>query len=413
MKSLRRPEVVHECWEVLAILVVGAVGYLPGLGSFATTLDERIYFDVARQMAVGGHWLVPRYTGEADIIAGAVFLEKPPLVFWLQALSVEVLGATPFAVRLPSVVVSLACAVVVHRIGSRWYGRRAGFAAALAFLATPAIYWYGNGGRTATTDIFLTLFGTLFVWWLWRARTDSRYLVYAGVAGGLAALSKQAAAGVFLVVALPLLVGLVSRDRVVDLAKGAAAGLAVVLPWNLFAYLSRPETYLRQMVAEQAVGRLGTDHAPLHGELGTMVGPFNPFYALQFPSYLGPLLPLTAVGAALAVRADRADADADPASSVDAADRRPGLVLCWWLAAPIALFTVATSSTWIHYVQGSVVPAAVLAGYAVARSTEFAEDLLRSRTSLGGVPYGLYAGCVVLVAVAAFVRYSPHQNAFV
>ncbi|QLH81122.1 ArnT family glycosyltransferase [Halosimplex pelagicum] len=412
MKSLHRPDVVHECWELLTILVVGALGYLPGLGSFSTTLDERIYFDVARQMATAGHWLVPRYTGSADIVAGTVFLEKPPLVFWLQAISVEALGATAFAVRLPSVAASLACAVVVHRIATRWYGRRAGFAAALAFLATPAIYWYGNGGRTATTDVFLTLFGTLFVWWLWRARTDSRYLVYAGVAGGLAAMSKQAAAGVFLVVALPLLAGF-ARDRVADLAKGAAAGLAVVLPWNLFASLSHPETYVRQMVAEQAVGRLGTDHAPLHGELVTMVGPFNPFYALQFPSYLGPLVYLTAVGAVLAVRADLADADADSASGGDAFGRRPGLVLCWWLAAPVALFTVATSSTWIHYVQGSVVPAAVLAGYAVARSTEFAEDLLRSRTSLGGVPYPLYAGCVVLVAAAAFVRYSPHQNAFV
>ncbi|WP_435068276.1 ArnT family glycosyltransferase [Haloplanus sp. C73] len=391
------PLSLRDCLPETAVFLACLVGYLPKL-SFPLSTDEAIYFSVAREMARDGHWLIPVYTGTTDIISGTVFLEKPPLVFWLQALSIDVLGATPAAVRVPSVVATAACAVVVVRIARTFYDDRTGLAAGLVFLTMPAIFWYGNGGRTATTDIFLLLFGTLFVWFGYRSRASPRYLWYAGVAGGLAVMSKQAAAGLYLLLALPVLLRTLRTGRE-GVLGGVAAALATALPWNLYALASYPETYLRQMVSEQFLGRLGTGHEPLHGQTYSTIGPFNPFYVVRFPVYLGPFVISTAAGAYFA--------------AVDArhgAARDESLFLLWWLAFPVALFTVLTSSTWIHYVIASVVPAAVLSGYAIIRTAPLVREHAETRAVAARIPTAPDIVTWTALAVAVLLAYPVHQN---
>lgn len=422
----------------LAIAFVGLVGYLPGLGSIATSLDERIYADVAKGMAVDGHWLVPRYTGEVDVVAGTVFLEKPPVVFWIQALSMEVFGPTQFAARLPTVLAAVACALLVCRIGTNWYDRPTGFAAGLVFLTTPAIFWYGNGGRTATTDVFLTLFGTCFVWYVWRARDDSRYLLYAGVAGGLAVMTKQVAAGVSLLIALPILARLLLDRRAADrrfddgqfgdsqfddsqfdggqvenigrnLASCLAAGALVVLPWNAYALRSYPDRYVDQMIVEQVLGRVGTGHAPLHRQVGETLGPFNPYYLQQFSIYLGPFVVTTVLGCVLALGDLRRSSEED-----DREQRRlVGAVCCWWLFLPLAFYTIATSATWIHYVMPAVVPASILSGHVASRAIWAVRDLDGDVPPVDRTGYLGYVCGGAMVALVVLAAYPPHQNGMV
>ncbi len=384
--------VPHSRNEITVALVC-LVGYLPQLG-FEMELDGWIYFVVAREMAFNGHWLIPRYTGDADVVAGTVFLEKPPLVFWLQGLSMDAVGATWLGARLPSVLATAACAVVVVRIGTELYSDRTGLVSGLAFLTLPAVFQYGNGGRTATTDIFLLLFGTLFVWFAFRSPEEPRHLLPAGVAGGLAVMSKQVAAGVYLLVAAPFLLR-AARRHAGSFRRGVAAGALVVLPWNVYALARYPETYLRQMVYEQFVGRLGTGSEPLHGQVYEPVGPFNPFYLLRFPGYVGPFLLPLAVGAYYALRDAREGTQRAGA----------GRVLCWWLVAPILLFTVLTSSTWIHYVMASVVPTAVLSGYGVTRTLRVVRNPVSWTPSTRARTVGW-----ALLALVALAAYPAHRN---
>ena len=55
--------------------------------------DEGRYGDVGRWMLVSGDWLAPR-------LDGLPFFHKPPLLHWLQALSMTVFGVHPWSARL-------------------------------------------------------------------------------------------------------------------------------------------------------------------------------------------------------------------------------------------------------------------------------------------------------------------------
>ena len=46
------------------------------------------------------HWLSPRYGGQ-------LWFDKPPLFYWLTALSMRWFGVTEFAARLPSALLSV------------------------------------------------------------------------------------------------------------------------------------------------------------------------------------------------------------------------------------------------------------------------------------------------------------------
>lgn len=55
--------------------------------------DEGRYGEIGRWMLVSGDWLIPRLNGIA-------FFHKPPLLYWLEALSLWLFGATAWSLRL-------------------------------------------------------------------------------------------------------------------------------------------------------------------------------------------------------------------------------------------------------------------------------------------------------------------------
>ncbi|MBL9147609.1 MAG: glycosyltransferase family 39 protein [Phycisphaerae bacterium] len=112
--------------------------------------DEGRYGSVAATMADGGSlgaWIVPFFRGEPH-------LTKPPLIYWLQALGVEVFGRTAFAVRLPSLLATSAALLVLFAWMRRGFGTRpAVLSVALAAVMPLTLIV----GRLATTDALLSL----------------------------------------------------------------------------------------------------------------------------------------------------------------------------------------------------------------------------------------------------------------
>ena len=97
----------------LALLVLLACLLLPGLGSVPLTdWDENAYSEASKQMLRTGNFL-------EVIINGQPLGEKPPLFFWLQALSFWGLGISEFSARLPSVVVAVVMLGFCYGYG-RW-----------------------------------------------------------------------------------------------------------------------------------------------------------------------------------------------------------------------------------------------------------------------------------------------------
>jgi 4-amino-4-deoxy-L-arabinose transferase-like glycosyltransferase len=91
----------------------------PGL----TEPDEARYAAVGQSMWQSRDFITPRFNG-------FVYLDKPPLLHWLTALSIGLFGPRESAVRLSCLLAAGAGVALTYAFGRRVYGHQAGLAAA-------------------------------------------------------------------------------------------------------------------------------------------------------------------------------------------------------------------------------------------------------------------------------------------
>lgn len=219
--------------------VVVAVGvclvmFLARLGGTTAlvTPNEGLYAQAAREMLERHDWVLPH-------INGVLYLEKPPLLYWLTALSMSVFGPTEFGARLPSALAGLATALLLLR--ARPLGRDAeSRAAATAILATSLGYAYM--ARQVMFDTALVLFMTwsLVAWWGATEERRVQASCEVGLALALGVLTKG-----FIALLLPGLIiaatCLATRDlrrlRLILHPAGLGVFLLVAAPWHVIASL--------------------------------------------------------------------------------------------------------------------------------------------------------------------------------
>jgi 4-amino-4-deoxy-L-arabinose transferase len=134
-----------------------------------------------------------------------VWLHKPILPLWQIALSFAVLGVNPFALRLPSALLSTGAAWLTYLIGKELLDRRAAFLAAVFQAVNPFLLILVHGYQFADhIDVALLFWVEVGVYFLARSlRTGSwRDVLLAGLAQGLAFLCKSYLAAIILGIAL-------------------------------------------------------------------------------------------------------------------------------------------------------------------------------------------------------------------
>ena len=89
--------------------------------------DEPRFVLVAKQMIESGDWLFPHRGHE-------LYSDKPPMLFWLQALTFKLVGNWRIAFLLPSLLAGLLTLGLVYDLGRRFWSHRAGLYAAIAVL---------------------------------------------------------------------------------------------------------------------------------------------------------------------------------------------------------------------------------------------------------------------------------------
>ena len=137
--------------------------YLPGLGFLQLQHEEPRRALPALHMLDSGDWLVPR-------VGADPYLRKPPLLNWAIALSCKLSGGTSeWAVRLPSVLATLALAITIVGVGGgRWLGFEGGLIAAIFFLTNFTMI---ESGRMAELEaLYVSLTGIALILWMtaWR-----------------------------------------------------------------------------------------------------------------------------------------------------------------------------------------------------------------------------------------------------
>ncbi len=145
----RRPARLHAA----ALLLLCVPLFFAGLG--ASDLDlkgEPREGITAWEMIHSGDWLLPRLNGEA--------LPEKPLGFpWLVAFSTLLIGErSEWALRLPAALSAVGATLATWAIGRRLLGARGGLLAGALFAGSVLAV---SLGRSARTDMTLTLFTTL------------------------------------------------------------------------------------------------------------------------------------------------------------------------------------------------------------------------------------------------------------
>lgn len=233
--------------------------------------DEAIYANLARHMIRDGFWIIPHMYWSPPLgWSGTLnaFLLKPPLLLWLQAISMNIFGVDVFAARLPSALAALGTAFVVGAITRQVFDDISAAGAGVTLLLLPATYFFDHSGRTGDTDMLLILFGTLLIYAILNAThyDDQRYLILAGLSAGLSVLTKSFAAGIFVVIALPLVAIYWRRIVSVELFQMVGLTVAVAIPWPLYAYLTYPDVFVEQFLLEtvrRSQGALSATGTPL------------------------------------------------------------------------------------------------------------------------------------------------------
>jgi len=149
----------------VAVTLLWALLFLPFAGTRALYYEEGRYTLAALDMLAHGHWLRPE-------VLGVGFVEKPPLLYWLTAISIWTMGgASAWAVRLPPLLATLLGALLVERVARREAGQLAGVIASIAFLISPFVFTKGARGEP---DLLVTVFSfAAFMVWL-EARESVR-----------------------------------------------------------------------------------------------------------------------------------------------------------------------------------------------------------------------------------------------
>lgn len=109
--------------------------------------DEPVYAETAREMLQTGDFLSPR-------IYGNFWFDKPPMYYWLVAISQFIFGYNEFAARLPAALMACATSIMLYISTTKIFNERAGFWAAMILTSCVEFFYLGKAAVTDTTLLF-------------------------------------------------------------------------------------------------------------------------------------------------------------------------------------------------------------------------------------------------------------------
>ncbi len=224
-------------WIDISILLLTLIVMLVGIGNYGLYEPHEGHFAmVGQEMLWRNDWVTPH-------LNGSPYLNKPPLLYWLIAITTSIFGSTEFAARLPIALVGWLGIVIAWKWSRELWGINSSRTCALMLCVT--LGWF-----IFTHQILIdVLLGTLLLssnYFLWRSLYQPRSQFYwcgAYVSLALCVLTKGLIGIVFpLLTCLALIV--VRQDwkiiQRIRLDRGLLLVLAIVLPWFIAIERANP-----------------------------------------------------------------------------------------------------------------------------------------------------------------------------
>jgi len=224
------------------------LGSLPFVGS-----DEPRYARIGEEMALSGDWVTPQ-------LLGRPWLEKPPLLFWMEAASFDLFGVSEYSARLPNALLALLSVGVLALMVTRLANGSAAYLSCLVLLTSGLFLVFA---RAASTDLPLTATLTASLGFAAMAADskDLRWAMAAGASLGLAVLAKGPVA-ILLFVGILTIHALIQNQspfRLRQIVVGIAAVGLVSLPWFWAVWQANGNNFLISFWLNHHLARYVTD----------------------------------------------------------------------------------------------------------------------------------------------------------
>ena len=153
--------------------------YLIGFGIDVMDIDASQYAAISREMMLSGSYLQVYELGKD-------YLDKPPFLFWVSALSMKLFGVNNFAYKLPSLLFSLLALYATYKFCLLYYKKQIALLATVILASCQAFFLINHDVRTDTILMSWVIFS---IWQLacWFKTDKIIYFLLgcAGIAGGM------------------------------------------------------------------------------------------------------------------------------------------------------------------------------------------------------------------------------------
>lgn len=202
--------------------------------------DEGRYAGIAWRMLQNGDWVEPQ-------IFGVDYLRKPPLFYWLTALSFKVFGQSEWSARAVPALFGIFGVFLTFWFTKNFFGERG---AALTSLILLSNFWYLHVGRYLLMDMVFSFFLTaglfLFFYATESSASNKKYFYWLSYASfGAAFLTKGPVVlvlgGISLLVYLLIVRSLVKVLKECRLFSGLIIFALIAGPWFYLISKREPE----------------------------------------------------------------------------------------------------------------------------------------------------------------------------
>jgi 4-amino-4-deoxy-L-arabinose transferase-like glycosyltransferase len=350
-----REGLTRPLW-LAAVVLAFCVPLFVGLGRTDMENDEAIYSYAVDGILRTGDWLNPLSSPHED----AIFLEKPPLKFWIVAapMALGLAPANEVGMRIWDALFGAMSFLYVFAIGRRLAGPLCGFVAVLVLFAYgPLLFEHGLRNNNMEAPLVLSYCGGVYHYLAWAsAESRGRRLAHAIAVSlyfFLGFMTKFVAA-----IFLPLLLaaatvfhGASRRQLFRDWRLwGVAKILFLILaaPWFIYEHVHAGAAFWQTIFGAHVVARMTVGIDPSH------VQPWHYYFSTIYRelAHAGTAWLAIAGGVLLVARAFT--------------DRRLEVfTVIAWFAVPIGLISFGTSKLG-HYAYPFLPPVALAAGYGPA-----------------------------------------------
>ena len=259
--SIYLHKAVSSPWLLPVVVILGFFWSSASMPLY--DLDEGAFSEATREMLASGNYLATYLDGEPRY-------DKPIMIYWLQALSVQLFGMQEFSFRLPSLLAATGwLAAIFFFVRERFDQTTAISAAAMMGLA----FNVALIAKAATADALLNMLLAMTFLDIYRyfEKPDNKLLYRIFLLMGLGFLTKGPVS-----IVLPLLVSglfFFSYGRGRDWFKAAffipgwILFLVITVPWYVAVYFEQGSEFFQQFFLHHNVGRLSST---VHGHGGSL-----------------------------------------------------------------------------------------------------------------------------------------------